>query len=183
MSIVRIENLKDHVGAAVTLRGWLYNKTDKGRLQCLQVRDGSGICQAVVFKKNVSEAVFDAARRLTQESSLIVSGTVRAEERAPGIPGGFELDVTDLEVVQIAADYPISPKEHGVEFLMDNRHLWLRSSRQWAIMRVRATIIKAIRAWLDDHGFMLVDTPIPVSYTHLTLPTRDLVSISVGPVT
>ena len=160
MSIVRIENLKDHVGAAVTLRGWLYNKTDKGRLQFLQVRDGSGICQAVVFKKNVSEAVFDAARRLTQESSLIVSGTVRAEERAPGIPGGFELDVTDLEVLQIAADYPISPKEHGVEFLMDNRHLWLRSSRQWAIMRVRATIIKAIRAWLDDHGFMLVDTPI-----------------------
>ena len=160
MSIVRIENLKDHVGAAVTLRGWLYNKTDKGRLQFLQVRDGSGICQAVVFKKNVSEAVFDAARRLTQESSLIVSGTVRAEERAPGTPGGFELDVTDLEVVQIAADYPISPKEHGVEFLMDNRHLWLRSSRQWAIMRVRATIIKAIRAWLDDHGFMLVDTPI-----------------------
>ena len=160
MSIVRIENLKDHVGAAVTLRGWLYNKTDKGRLQFLQVRDGSGICQAVVFKKNVSEAVFDAARRLTQESSLIVSGAVRAEERAPGIPGGFELDVTDLEVVQIAADYPISPKEHGVEFLMDNRHLWLRSSRQWAIMRVRATIIKAIRDWLDNHGFMLVDTPI-----------------------
>ena len=160
MSIVRIENLKDHVGAAVTLRGWLYNKTDKGRLQFLQVRDGSGICQAVVFKKNVSEAVFDAARRLTQESSLIVSGAVRAEERAPGIPGGFELDVTDLEVVQVAADYPISPKEHGVEFLMDNRHLWLRSSRQWAIMRVRATIIKAIRDWLDNHGFMLVDTPI-----------------------
>jgi len=106
------------------------------------------------------EAAFDAARRLTQESSLIISGVVRAEERAPGIPGGFELDVTDLEVVQIAAEYPISPKEHGVEFLMDNRHLWLRSSRQWAIMRVRATIIKAIRDWLDDHGFMLVDTPI-----------------------
>jgi len=160
MPIVRIENLKDHVGAQVTLRGWLYNKTDKGRLQFLQVRDGSGICQAVVFKKNVSEAAFDAARRLTQESSLVVSGTVRAEERAPGIPGGFELDVTDLEVVQIADEYPISPKEHGVEFLMDNRHLWLRSSRQWAIMRVRATIIKAIRDWLDSSGFMLVDTPI-----------------------
>lgn len=160
MPIVRIENLQDHVGAQVTLRGWLYNKTDKGRLQFLQVRDGSGICQAVVFKKNVSETAFDAARRLTQESSLIVSGTVRAEERAPGIPGGFELDVTDLEVVQIADEYPISPKEHGVEFLMDNRHLWLRSSRQWAIMRVRATIIKAIRDWLDSNGFMLVDTPI-----------------------
>ncbi len=160
MPIVRIENLKDHVGAQVTLRGWLYNKTDKGRLQFLQVRDGSGICQAVVFKKNVSEAAFDAARRLTQESSLIVSGAVRAEERAPGIPGGFELDVTDLEVVQFADEYPISPKEHGVEFLMDNRHLWLRSSRQWAIMRVRATIIKAIRDWLDSNGFMLVDTPI-----------------------
>ena len=158
--VIRLENIAQYVGQSVIIEGWLYDKTDKGKLQFLQVRDGSGICQAVVFKKNVSEAVFDAARRLTQESSLIVSGAVRAEERAPGIPGGFELDVTDLEVVQIAADYPISPKEHGVEFLMDNRHLWLRSSRQWAIMRVRATIIKAIRDWLDNHGFMLVDTPI-----------------------
>ncbi len=160
MPIVRIEQLKDFAGTEVTVRGWVYNRTDKGRLQFLQVRDGSGICQAVVFKKNVSEEVFEAARRVSQESSLIVTGTVRADERAPGIPGGYELDVNDLSVVQVAGEYPISPKEHGVEFLMDNRHLWLRSSRQWAIMRVRATVIRAIRDWLDDHGFLLVDTPI-----------------------
>lgn len=160
MAIVRIEQLKDHADTEVTVRGWVYNRTDKGRLQFLQVRDGSGICQAVVFKKNVSEEVFEAARRVSQESSLIVTGTVRADARAPGIPGGFELDVTDLAVVQVADEYPISPKEHGVEFLMDNRHLWLRSSRQWAIMRIRATVIRAIRDWLDDHGFLLVDTPI-----------------------
>ena len=160
MAIVRIEQLKDYDGAEVTVRGWVYNRTDKGRLQFLQVRDGSGICQAVVFKKNVPEAVFEAARRVTQESSVIVTGAVRADARAPGIPGGYELDVTDLTVVQVADEYPISPKEHGVEFLMDNRHLWLRSSRQWAIMRIRATVIRAIRDWLDDHGFLLVDTPI-----------------------
>ena len=149
-----------HVGETATLEGWLYSKTGKGRLQFLQVRDGGGICQVVVFKGNVSAETFELARTLTQESSLRVTGTVKADTRAPGVPGGYELDVTDLEVVQIAAEYPIQPKEHGVEFLIKNRHLWIRSSRQWAILRVRATIIRAIRSWLDNNGFLNVDTPI-----------------------
>ncbi|MBV7337766.1 asparagine--tRNA ligase [Chloroflexi bacterium TSY] len=159
-SIVRIEDLKEHVGEVVTLQGWLYNKTGKGRLQFLQMRDGSGICQAVVFKKNVSEKDFAQAKELTQESCLSVMGEVRAEERAPGVPGGFELDVQSLEVFQIADSYPISPKDHGIDFLMQNRHLWLRSNRQWATMRLRATIVRAIREWLDNHGFLNVDTPV-----------------------
>ena len=158
--VVRIADLHRHVGAEVTVQGWLYATTGKGKLQFLQVRDGSGICQAVVFKGNVSEEEFEAAKHLTQESSLIVRGLVRAEGRAPGIPGGFEMDVRSVQNVQIAEAYPITPKEHGVEFLMQNRHLWLRSTRQWAAMRVRAVIIRAIREWLDDNGFLNVDTPI-----------------------
>ena len=158
---VHIEELADHVGKTVSIKGWLYAKTGKGRLQFLQVRDGTGIVQCVVFKKEVSQEVFEAARQLTQESSIIVTGEVRADERAPGIPGGFELGVSDLTCVQLVTDeYPITPKEHGVDFLMQHRHLWIRSSRQWAALRVRATIIKAIRDWLDAHGFLLMDTPI-----------------------
>jgi len=158
---VHIEQLADHVGETVTIKGWLYAKTGKGRLQFLQVRDGTGIVQCVVFKKEVSQEVFEAARLLTQESSVVITGEVRADERAPGIPGGFELGVVDLTSVQLVTDeYPITPKEHGVDFLMQHRHLWIRSSRQWAALRVRATIIKAIRDWLDDHGFLLMDTPI-----------------------
>lgn len=159
-TVVSIEKLQEHVGEEVTLQGWLYNKTGKGRLQFLQVRDGTGICQVVVFRGNVSDEDFDAAKELTQESSISVTGTVKAEERAPGIPGGHELDANSLTIHQIAEPYPISPKEHGVEFLMENRHLWLRSSRQWAAMRVRATIVSAIREWLDDHGYLNVDTPL-----------------------
>jgi asparaginyl-tRNA synthetase len=156
-----IQGLADHVGETVTIKGWLYAKTGKGRLQFLQVRDGTGITQCVVFKKAVTPEVFETARQLTQESSLIVTGTVRADERAPGVPGGIELDVSDLQSVQrVAGEYPITPKEHGIDFLMQNRHLWIRSTRQWATLRVRATIIKAIRDWLDDHGFILMDTPI-----------------------
>ena len=158
---VRIEQLADHIGTTVAIKGWLYAKTGKGRLQFLQVRDGTGIVQCVVFKKEVSQEVFETARMLTQESSVIVTGEVRADERAPGIPGGFELGVTDLMSVQLVTDeYPITPKEHGIDFLMQHRHLWIRSSRQWAALRVRATIIKAIRDWLDGHGFLLMDTPI-----------------------
>ena len=128
-----IQDLSDHVGEEVTIKGWVYAKTGKGRLQFLQVRDGTGIMQCVVFKKAVSPQIFDAARELTQESSLIVTGTIRADERAPGIPGGFEMGVSDLQVVQLVTqEYPITPKEHGVDFLMQNRHLWIRSSRQWA---------------------------------------------------
>lgn len=158
--IVSIREMADHVGEEVTLEGWLYAKTGKGRLQFLQVRDGSGICQVVVFNKNVSEANFEAAKELTQESSLRVTGVVKQDERSPGIPGGYELDATQVEVVQMAENYPISPKEHGVEFLMSNRHLWIRSSRQWAILRIRATIVQSIREWLDAKGFLNVDTPI-----------------------
>ncbi len=159
--IIRIEDIARYDGQEVTLRGWLQLKTGKGKLQFLRVRDGTGIVQAVVFRGNVSEEDFEAAKRMPLESSLIVTGAVKADARAPGVPGGYELDVRGLQVVQEAADdYPIGPKEHGVEFLMDNRHLWLRSNRQWAILRVRATIIRAIRNWLDDNGFLLVDTPI-----------------------
>ncbi len=158
--IIRIEDIARYVGREVTVRGWLYAHTDKGRLQFLQVRDGTGIVQAVAFKKELSPEAFQRARMVTQESSLIVSGVVRADARAPGYPGGYELGLTDIEIVQLAHDYPITPKEHGIEFLMDHRHLWLRSTRQWAILRIRATIIRAIRNWLDDHGFLLVDTPI-----------------------
>ncbi len=152
-----IEQIAEHEGHEVTLKGWLYHRTDKGRLQFLQVRDGTGIIQAVVFKKAVTPEVFETTKGLTQESSLIVMGTVRADARAPG---GYELSVSDLEVVHVAEDYPIQPKEHGVEFLMQHRHLWLRSSRQHAVLRVRAAIVKAIRDWLDDHGFLNLDTPI-----------------------
>ncbi len=158
--IVRIENIARHVGQEVTLQGWLYNRTDKGKLQFLQVRDGTGFIQCVVFQKDVPEEVFAAAARLTQESSLIVTGVVRQDPRAPGVPPGYEMSVTDLKVVQIADEYPIQPKEHGVDFLLDHRHLWIRSRRQWAVLRVRATVIRSIRDWLDSHGFINMDTPI-----------------------
>ena len=153
----RIQDIAQHVGEEVTLHGWLYSKTDKGRLQFLRVRDGTGIIQCVVFQKEVPPDVFEAATTVTQESSLIVTGTVREEKRAPG---GFELSVTGISVLQVAGEFPITPKEHGTDFLMNHRHLWLRSTKQWAIMRVRATVIRAIRNWLDDNGFLLVDTPI-----------------------
>ncbi|RPI48892.1 MAG: asparagine--tRNA ligase [Chloroflexi bacterium] len=158
---VAIERIAEHVGQEVTIKGWLYAKTGKGKLQFLQVRDGTGILQCVVFRKEVSLECFEAARDVTQESSLIVTGLVRADDRAPGVPGGFEMGITNLQVVQLVTEeYPIAPKEHGVVFLMQNRHLWLRSSRQWATLRVRATIIKAVRDWLDGNGFILMDTPI-----------------------
>ncbi len=157
---VRIEEAPKFVGEEVRIKGWLYGKVDKGKLQFLQVRDGTGIIQAVVFQGSVSPEAFEAARQVGQESSLILEGTLKAEPRAPGIPGGYEVEVKDLKVLQFVQDYPITPKEHGIEFLMDHRHLWLRSTRQWAIMRVRATVIKAIRDWLDSHGFLNIDSPI-----------------------
>ncbi len=154
---VYIQDIAAHVGKPVTIKGWLADRTDKGKLQFLRVRDGTGFIQAVVFAKDVSPEVFDAAKRLLQESSVVVTGVPRAEPRAPG---GYEMSVQDLQPVQIPQDYPITPKEHGVEFLMEHRHLWLRSSRQHAILRIRATVIKAIRDWLDNQGFLLLDTPI-----------------------
>lgn len=155
-----IQDIAQYDEQEVTIKGWIYNKTHKGRLVFMQVRDGSGIAQCVIFKKEIDPEQFEAAKALTQESSVVITGTIRKDDRAPGHPGGYEVGVSNLEVIQEAAEYPITPKEHGVEFLMDNRHLWLRSNRQWAILRIRATIIKAIRDWLDDHGYLLVDTPI-----------------------
>jgi asparaginyl-tRNA synthetase len=154
---VQIEHIADHIGQEVTVRGWLYNRTDKGRLQFLLVRDGTGMIQCVAFERELPPHAFAAASALTQESSLIVTGTVREDRRAPG---GCELGLSGIEVVQLAEEFPITPKEHGVEFLMDHRHLWLRSSRQWAILRIRAAAIRAMREWLDSNGFLNVDTPI-----------------------
>jgi asparaginyl-tRNA synthetase len=152
-----IENLSQAVGQVVTLRGWVYDRTGKGKLQFIKLRDGSGICQCVVFKPNVAEEVFANAESLTQESSVAITGTVRAEERAPG---GFEIDVTDIHIYALSKDYPITPKEHGTEFLMEHRHLWLRSARQHAIMRVRSAVVKAIRDFFDGNGFRLMDSPL-----------------------
>jgi len=157
---ISLSNIAQYVGQEVTVHGWVYNRTDKGKLQFLQVRDGTGIAQCVAFQKELAADQFEAARTLTQESSLIITGSVRTDARAPGIPGGFEIGIKELTVVSVSEEYPISPKEHGVEFLMDNRHLWVRSSRQWAILRIRATITRAIRNWLDEHGYLNVDTPI-----------------------
>jgi len=151
-----INKLKDHIGEEVTLKGWLYNSRSSGKLVFLQLRDGSGIVQCVVFKGN-SEEVFEKAKPLGQESSLIVHGTVKTDERSSI---GVEIDVKDIEVVQNAHDYPITPKEHGTEFLMDNRHLWIRSRKQNAVLKVRHTVIKATRDYFDNKDFVLCDTPI-----------------------
>jgi asparaginyl-tRNA synthetase len=159
-TLIQIADIADYDGQEVTVQGWVYNRTGKGRLQFIKLRDGTGIAQCVAFKKEMPEADFEIARGLPQESSIRLTGTVRKDERAPGFPGGYEIGISHLELIQEAEEYPITPKEHGTEFLMDNRHLWVRSSRQWAILRIRATIINAMRNWLDDHGYLLVDTPI-----------------------
>ena len=143
-----------------TIRGWLYNLRKSGKIVFPIVRDGTGLMQCVAVKSNVSEQVFESLKSLTQESSLSVTGVVRAEPRAPG---GFELDVSDVHVYQRVSEehpYPITPKEHGVDFLMDHRHLWLRSRRQHAAIGIRHEVIKGIRDYFDSHGFTLVDTPI-----------------------
>jgi len=152
-----IERAKEFVGKEVTLRGWLYNKRDSGRVKFLLLRDGTGIMQAVMVKGEVGDALFDGFDALTQESSLMVSGKVREDKRSPG---GYELSIKGIEVVQLSHDYPITPKEHGVGFLMDHRHLWLRSKRQHAIMRIRAEIIQACQDYLNGNGFTLIDAPI-----------------------
>ncbi len=126
----------------------------------VRLRDGTGMVQGVAYRPEVGDELFELLKRLGQESSLIVEGTVRANNRAPGIPGGFEIGIEEVTVLQDAVDYPITPKEHGVEFLMDHRHLWLRSSKQWAILRVRTTVKRAIIDFLDSHGFANIDTPI-----------------------
>ena len=158
--ITTIRDVGQHEGQSVTIRGWLYNLRESGKLLFPQFRDGSGIIQGVVVKSQVSPELFESIKSLTQESSVIVTGKVRADKRAPG---GYEMDVTDARVVQKVKEddpYPISLKEHGVDFLMEHRHLWLRSPRQAAVLRVRAEIIKAARDFFDDRGFTLTDPPI-----------------------
>jgi asparaginyl-tRNA synthetase len=157
MQSVYIENIAAHEGREVTLRGWVYNKRSSGKLQFILLRDGTGIMQCVAFKGNFTPEQFETLGKLTQESSLEIQGKVRRDERAPG---GYELDITGFKVHQLTEGYPITPKEHGTAFLMDHRHLWLRSTRQHAILKVRHEIIKATRDYFDDQGFTLVDTPI-----------------------
>ncbi|HLI63967.1 MAG TPA: asparagine--tRNA ligase [Terriglobales bacterium] len=158
--ITTIREIGEHEGQTVTLRGWLYNLRESGKLLFPIFRDGTGIIQGVVAKQQVSPELFEAIKGLTQESSVIVTGKVRADKRAPG---GYEIEVSDAKIVQrVSPDdpYPITPKEHGVDFLMEHRHLWVRSPRQAAILRVRAEIIKAARDFFDDRGFTLTDPPI-----------------------
>jgi len=157
MKRLYIENLSNHVGEEVTIHGWLYNKRSSGRIRFLLVRDGIGIVQCVLASGDVSEEAFKTFDVLTQESSLVVTGKVRKDDRAPG---GYELQLRDVRIIQIAREYPITPKEHGMEFLMDRRHLWLRSSRQHAIMRVRDHIIRSIREFFSSNGFLVIDSPI-----------------------
>lgn len=154
---VYINELSKHVGETVTLKGWLYNKRSSGKVKFLILRDGTGYLQCIVFKGNVIEETFELADKISQETSFEVTGKVKEEPRAIG---GYELDVTDLKVIGWAHNYPITPKEHGIEFLIDHRHLWVRSKRQVAILKIRHRIIKAIRDFFDERGFTLFDPPI-----------------------
>ena len=154
---VSIADLRDHVGETVELRGWLYNQRSSGRISFLLVRDGSGLVQCVLVEKEVEPGAWIAHQRITQESSLVVRGKVREDARSPG---GYEVALTDLEPVQIAEDYPIGPKEHGIDFLLNNRHLWLRSSRPWHVMRIRDEVIFGIREFFRDRDFVCLDSPI-----------------------
>ncbi len=156
-TVAYIEDIARYDGQVVTLRGWLHNRRSSGKIHFLTLRDGSGFIQGVMSKSSVDEDTFRRADHLTQETSLIVSGRVRADKRAPG---GFEVDVATLEIVGESVDYPITPKEHGVDFLMDRRHLWIRSERQHAILRIRHEVIAGVRHFFDDRGFILADTPI-----------------------
>jgi asparaginyl-tRNA synthetase len=157
LQTVRIGDFRAHVGEEVRVQGWVHNKRSSGKLQFLIVRDGSGYAQAVVSKAAVPAEAWEAVEKAGQESSLELVGKVREDKRAPG---GYEIDVSTLAVVQAVHDYPITPKDHGTAFLMENRHLWLRSQRQHAVIRIRHAVVKATRDYLDEQGFTLVDTPI-----------------------
>ena len=152
-----INELSQYDGKEVTLKGWLYNLRSSGKILFPQLRDGTGIVQCVVLKTSITPETWEALKGLGQESAIVVRGMVRADSRAPG---GYEIDVNDVQVVQQAHEYPITPKEHGTEFLMDHRHLWLRSRRQHAILKVRHTVVQAVRNFLDNDGFTLCDAPI-----------------------
>jgi asparaginyl-tRNA synthetase len=154
---IYIENIGTHAGEDVTIKGWLHNRRSSGKIHFLILRDGSGFIQAVMSKAAVGEELFTAADHLSQETSVIVTGTVRADTRAPS---GYEIDVKQLDVVGPSHDFPITPKEHGVDYLLDRRHLWIRTERQQSILRVRHEIINAVRDYLNSRGFILADTPI-----------------------
>lgn len=155
---LRISELGAHIGQRVTLKGWLYNQRGSGKLLFLHVRDGSGFIQGILAKADVAEDIFEHAKKINQEASIIVTGTVKQEDRAPYC--GYELHLDGVQLVSDCPNYPIAKKAHGDAFLMDNRHLWLRSRRQHAILRIRATIIKSVRDYFDNNGFLLVDSPI-----------------------
>jgi asparaginyl-tRNA synthetase len=155
--IAYIQDIAKHAGQEVTIRGWLHNRRSSGKIHFLTVRDGTGFIQGVMSKAGVDEETFKRANHLSQETSLILTGSVRADSRAPG---GFEIDVSRLEIVALSKDYPITPKEHGVDYLMDRRHLWIRTERQHAILRVRHEVINAVRDFFNSRDFILVDTPI-----------------------
>ncbi|HZW40072.1 MAG TPA: asparagine--tRNA ligase [Ignavibacteriaceae bacterium] len=157
MKKIFIKDLAEHVGKEISVSGWVYNKRSSGKVKFLVLRDGTGYLQCVYFKGNVTPEVFEQVDKIGQESSVVVTGLIKEEPRAPG---GFEMDAKGFEIISEAHDYPITPKEHGVEFLMDQRHLWLRSSRQVAIMRIRHRIVRAIRDFFDNRGFTLMDAPI-----------------------
>lgn len=152
-----ISDLKNHVGETVTLKGWVYNHRSSGKIKFLLLRDGTGISQCVYFRGECDEKAFEDFEKLAQESAVAVTGLVKAEPRSPG---GYEIGARQLEILSDAKDYPISPKEHGTDFLMNNRHLWMRSKRQHAVLRVRAEIVAAIRDFFDGRGFTLTDAPI-----------------------
>ncbi|MFH1173172.1 MAG: asparagine--tRNA ligase [bacterium] len=157
MSYVFIRDIKDYVSQVVTLKGWVFNFRSSGKIYFLQLRDGSGVIQAIVAQEKVSKEVWADCQKITLETSIEVSGLVVEHPKQPGV---FELQVESLKLVNIAREYPIGKKEHGTDFLMDNRHLWLRSSRQWAILRIRNTIINAIYEYFNNNGFIKVDAPI-----------------------
>ncbi len=156
-TLTTIERLGRHVGQAVTLRGWIHNRTSKGKLHFVMLRDGTGYAQCVLFKNDVPETLFEEIGRAGQESSVILTGNVKADARAPG---GYEVGVVDGRGVQAVSDFPITPKEHGQDFLLSNRHLWLRSKRQWAILRVRDAVMVALRNFFDERGFVCMDSPM-----------------------
>lgn len=152
-----IRDVNKHVGETVTIGSWIHNKRSSGKIQFLQLRDGSGYIQGVVVKNEVSEQVWNDAKSLTQESSVYVTGVIREEPRSQS---GYEMTVTGLEIIHLTENYPITPKEHGIDFLMDHRHLWLRSPKQRAILVIRGEIIRAVQEFFDQNGFTLVDPPI-----------------------
>ncbi len=157
MAWVYIEDLSQHVGQDVELRGWLYNKRSSGKIHFLQLRDGTGICQCVATLNDLGPELFAAADHMGQETSLVVTGSVRADKRAPG---GYELGIKSLRIVAPSSDYPITPKDHGVAFLLDHRHIWTRSSRQHAILRIRSEVESACRDFFHERGFVLFDAPV-----------------------